>query len=107
MLTSPREQHTAPALPASGSVFIGFPVRVPMDLGMREQLLAERTSILTELADIEAAIAELAAMLGTNLDQELARRLAELINVHKVAKRGRLMARLAVIDAVLRSGDGA
>ena len=74
---------------------------------MREELLAERTAILADLAGIEGSIAELARSLGASLDQGSARRLAELIHIHKVAKRGRLMARLAVIDAVLRCSDDA
>ena len=74
---------------------------------MREQLLAERTIILAELASIEVAIAELTDVLGAGMGQGAARRLAELIHIHKVAMRGRLMARLAVIDAILRGSDDA
>jgi len=74
---------------------------------MRERLLAERKTILAELASIEVAIAELTDVLGAGMGQEAARRLAELIHIHKVATRGRLMARLAVIDAILRGSDDA
>ena len=69
---------------------------------MREQLLAERTTILAELTSIEVAIAEL---LGAGMGKGAERRLAELIHIHKVATRGRLKARLAIIDAILRGSD--
>ena len=69
---------------------------------MHEQLLAERTTILAELASIEVAIAELTDVLGGGMGLGAARRLAKLIHIHKVATRGRLRARLGVIDAILR-----
>jgi hypothetical protein len=68
---------------------------------MSDQLLAERTAILANLA----AIAELAEVLATNVGPEVARKLAETIHIHKLAKRGRLTARLAAIDAALRAAD--
>ena len=44
---------------------------------MSDELLAERDAILRDLASIEVSIAELAEVLGTNMDHDLARRLAE------------------------------
>ena len=70
---------------------------------MSDELRAERAAVLAELAAIEAAIAELAEVLATNLGAEVARRLAETIHLHKLAMRGRLTARLAAIDAALRA----
>ena len=72
---------------------------------MSNELSAERTSILADLAAIEAAINELAEVLGSNLNPEMARRLAELLHINKVAERGRLATRLAAIDAALRAAD--
>lgn len=73
---------------------------------MSEDLLAERATILADLAAIEAAIAELAEVLAKNLGAEVSRKLAETIHIHKLARRGRLTARLAAIDAALRADDG-
>ena len=72
---------------------------------MSDDLLAERTAILADLAAIEAAINELAEVLGSNLNPEMARRLAELLHINKVAERGRLVTRLAAIDAALRAAE--
>ena len=74
---------------------------------MSDQLLAERIAILADLAAIEAAIAELAEVLATNLGAEVGRKLAETIHINKLAKRGRLTARLASINASLGRLDDA
>ena len=42
-------------------------------------------------------------MLAKNLGAEVSRKLAETIHIHKLARRGRLTARLAAIDAALRA----
>jgi hypothetical protein len=73
---------------------------------MSDELQAERAAILVDLADIEAAIAELAEALAKNLGVVVSRKLAETIHIHKLAKRGRLTARLAAIDAALRADGG-
>jgi hypothetical protein len=45
-------------------------------------------------------------VLATNLGAEVARKLAETIHIHKLAKRGKLTARLAAIEAALgAAGD--
>ena len=72
-----------------------------VQIAMSDELLAERTAILADLAAIESDIAELADVLATNLGAEVGRRLAETIHLHKLAKRGRLTARLASINASL------
>ena len=72
---------------------------------MSDQLVAERTAILADLAAIETAITDLADVLGSNLNPQMARRLAELLHINKVAERGRLVTRLAAMDAALRAED--
>ena len=72
---------------------------------MSDQLVAERTAILADLAAIETAITDLADVLGRNLNPQMARQLAELLHINKVAERGRLVTRLAAMDAALRAED--
>jgi hypothetical protein len=69
---------------------------------MRDELMAERSRILDELAIIETSIAELAQVLRANMDAPAARKLAERIHVNKIAERNKLEGRLVSIDASLR-----
>jgi hypothetical protein len=69
---------------------------------MRDELMAERSRILDELAIIETSLAELAQVLRANLDAPAARKLAERIHVNKVAERDKLEGRLVSIDASLQ-----
>ena len=51
---------------------------------MTDELVAERTAILADLAAIEAAITELAEVLATDLASQVARRLAETIHIKRL-----------------------
>ena len=78
-------------------------VRVPTEFGMREQLLPNGRPSLRNSRPLRSL--SQTDVLGAGMGQGAARRLAELIHIHKVAMRGRLMARLAVVDAILRGSD--
>jgi hypothetical protein len=52
---------------------------------MRDELMAERTGILDELAIIDTCIAELAQVLRANMAAPAARKLAEMVAVARTS----------------------